>query len=325
MTQYRGQLLVNKTWNAKRRYKIGQSVSYLNVIYTNSTGNNTTPGLNGDWISVDFPFASPTQSGKVKITTVDADPIVYTATKVDELINQSLGAQLAYFFYETASDIGGYYKMLLNPSTGAAQDITSGALAVGTHTIANFITEPGNPNKTYIPKGYFRSSVHAKRTNVGTATVFFEIYKRNLAGTETLLATSTMSGELTTAIAEYNLDYYLPTQVPLLSTDRLVYRFKTVVTSNTPIIGIHIEDNYLAGVEIPSYIVSVIGVNAYKGTFIYTSGLQEFTVPANTKLNSVFLNRGLLDDLVDWSLSGTTLTILTLLAANDEIKAIGIN
>jgi len=122
MTQYRGQLLVNKTWNAQRRYKIGQSVSYLNVVYTNATGNNSIPGTNDDWVSL-----------------------------------------------------------------------------------------------------------------------------------------------------------------------------------------------------------SSSSANAYPGTFIYTSGPQTFTVPSNTKLNSVFLNRGLLDDLTDWSLSGTILTILTPLAPNDEIKAIGIN
>jgi hypothetical protein len=315
----------NEDWNSKRHYKIGQTASYFGVVYTNATGNNSIPGTDINWISVDLPFASPTESGKVKTTTIEVDPIVYTATKVDELINQSIGAQLAYFFYEVASDIGGYYKMLLNPSTGVGQDITSGSLSAGTYTIANFITEPNNPSKTYIPKGYFRSSIHAKRTGTGAAKVFFEIYKRNLGGTETLLSSSTLSSDLTTTIDEYLLSYYLPTQIPLLSSDRLVYRFKTTVTANTPQIGIHIEDNFFAGVEIPSYIVSVIGLNAYTGTFIYTSGPQTFTVPANTKLNLVLLNRYPIDDLTEWTLSGTTLTILTTLVANDEIKAIGIN
>jgi hypothetical protein len=65
--------------------------------------------------------------------------------------------------------------------------------------------------------------------------------------------------------------------------------------------------------------------SGYKGTFIYIGGAQTFTLPANTQVNSVYLNRGLMDDLTDWTLFGTSLTITPTLDVNDEIKVLGLN
>jgi len=203
------------------------------------------------------PIASEVDSGTVKTNVTVADPKVYLVEEVDAFIQQAIGGQLSYFFFKTASDVAGYYKMLLNPSTGVAQDITV-LNCSGTTTIANFVTEPSAPNKTYIPKGYFRSKIHAKKTGAGNATIFYEVYKRDLAGTETLIGTSPVSDtNLTTSILEYRLEIYVPTQIALLATDRLVYRFKTVVASGTPDVGIYFEDSYLTGLDVPSYIVSV--------------------------------------------------------------------
>jgi len=217
----------------------------------------TVDAVNSAISSLSTPIASDTITGTVKTNTTVADPVVYRKEEVDTLITESLGGKLSYFFFKTVSDVAGYYKMLLNPSTGVGQDITV-LNCSGTTIIANFVTEPNAPNKTYIPKGYFRSLFHAKKTGAGNAKVFFEIYKRNLAGTETLLATSTVTDtNLTTSVLEYTLQAYLATQVAILTTDRIVYRFKTIVASGTPDVSIYIEDAYLSGVDVPSYIVSV--------------------------------------------------------------------
>jgi hypothetical protein len=216
-----------------------------NLWFRESSGGGSTP------------IASEVDSGTVKTNVTVADPVVYLKEEVDTLVQQAIGGQLSYFFFKTVSDVAGYYKMLLNPSTGAAQDITV-LNCTGTTTIANFVTEPSAPNKTYIPKGYFRSTIHAKKTGAGNATVFYEVYKRDLAGTETLIGTSSVSdANLTTSILEYLLEIYVPTQVPLLATDRIVYRARTVVASGTPDVGIYFEDSYLTGLDVPSYIVSV--------------------------------------------------------------------
>ena len=39
----------NQIWNAKKRYKINETVSHLGIIYQNSTGVNTNPTLGTDW------------------------------------------------------------------------------------------------------------------------------------------------------------------------------------------------------------------------------------------------------------------------------------
>ena len=184
-------------------------------------------------------------------TTIDN--ITYPTTEaVNQRIVQSLTGYSSFFFYITASDIATYYAMLPDPSTGSSQNITVNNVS-GTTTIAVFATESGEPNKVYIPIGFFRTHFHAKKTGGGNAKVYAEIYKRNLAGTETLLATTPLTiSDLTTSILEYNLDVYNDALITLLATDRLVYKWIAVVTSGTPDISIYFEDAYLSRLDIPS-------------------------------------------------------------------------
>jgi hypothetical protein len=158
-------------------------------------------------------------------------------------------ADLNLFFFKTASDIGGYYKMLTSPSTGGSQDVTV-ANCSGTTLLATFVTEPSSPGTLFIPTGVFKTHFHAKRTNGGNATIFAEVYKRNLAGTETLLATTPVtSTNITLSIDDYELEIYNPSIITLLSTDRLAIKFYTIVSSGTPDIGVYIEDAYLSRLE----------------------------------------------------------------------------
>jgi hypothetical protein len=70
--------------------------------------------------------------------------------------------------------------------------------------------------------------------------------------------------------------------------------------------------------------VSPSVASPYRGTFIYTTGAQEFTVDESVKVLNVFLNRVLLDDIVDWTIDGNIVTIITSLSVDDEIKITGI-
>jgi len=42
----------NETWNPQKRYKINTVVSYLGFDYQNSTGTNSDPTLEIDWIPI---------------------------------------------------------------------------------------------------------------------------------------------------------------------------------------------------------------------------------------------------------------------------------
>ena len=67
--------------------------------------------------------------------------------------------------------------------------------------------------------------------------------------------------------------------------------------------------------------------NPYNNLFTYTSGAQTFTLPANTKVIMVFLNKAPLYITTEYTVSGTTLTIAAgvVLVANDEIYVNGLN
>jgi hypothetical protein len=222
-------------------------------------------------------------------------------------------ADLNLFFFKTASDIGGYYKMLTSPSTGGSQDVTV-ANCSGTTLLATFVTEPSSPGTLFIPTGVFKTHFHAKRTNGGNATIFAEVYKRNLAGTETLLATTPVtSTTITLSIDDYELEIYNPSIITLLSTDRLVIKFYTIVSSGTPDIGIYIEDAYLSRLE---FLAGGVGGGGGSGTVtsvaaltLGTSGTDLSSSVANSTTTPVITlnvptasaaNRGALNSS-DWS------------------------
>jgi hypothetical protein len=194
-------------------------------------------------------------------------------------------ADLNLFFFKTASDIGGYYKMLTSPSTGGSQDVTV-ANCSGTTLLATFVTEPSSPGTLFIPTGVFKTHFHAKRTNGGNATIFAEVYKRNLAGTETLLATTPVtSTTITLSIDDYELEIYNPSIITLLSTDRLVIKFYTIVSSGTPDIGIYIEDAYLSRLE---FLAGGVGGGGGSGTVTSVAALTLGT--SGTDLSSSVAN-----------------------------------
>jgi len=262
------QQVTNGLWQGGAGNKIQNSVGVLVSGSNNSVGygcfniqikgsNNTVyPGLsnvtliNCDGIEVTESDVQYIDNIKVVVgSPTNGQVWAYNSTtnQIEFATNQF--ADLNLFFFKTASDIATYYKMLTSPSTGGSQDITVPNCS-GTTLLATFATEPSSPGTLFIPTGVFKTHFHAKRTNGGNATIYAEVYKRNIGGTETLLATTPVtSTNITLTIDDYELEIYNPTIIALLSTDRLVIKFYTVVSSGTPDIGIYIEDAYLSRLE----------------------------------------------------------------------------
>jgi len=82
-------------WNPKKRYKINETVSYIGIIYQNTTGINSDPTLGNDWQVV---------------KKLDIVPVIYQNDFVDSGTHEFLvpegiliqngflnGAQVAYF------------------------------------------------------------------------------------------------------------------------------------------------------------------------------------------------------------------------------------
>ena len=262
------QQLTNGLWQGGAGNKIQNSVGVLVSGSNNSVGygcnniqikgsNNTIyPGLsnitliNCDSLEITESDVQYIDNVKVVVgTPINGQVWTYNATsnQIEFATNQF--ADLNLFFFKTPSDIAGYYKMLTSPSTGGSQNVTV-ANCSGTTLLAEFVTEPSSPGNLFIPAGIFTTHFHAKRTNGGNATIYAKVYKRVLAGTETLLATTPVtSTNITLTVDAYELEIYNPAIITLLSSDRLVVKFYTVVASGTPDIGIYIEDTYLSRLE----------------------------------------------------------------------------
>jgi hypothetical protein len=137
----------------------------------------------------------------------------------------SFGA-VYYFNRSNASSISGYYEMSKNLVIGAGTTLT--ATGAGTQLVGSFATVLNNPNVTTIPSGNWNFENYVSmNSNGGTPKIYGEIYSRNLAGTETLIATN-ISNPHTITDGTVNELYLWSIPVPatnILATDRIVVKF----------------------------------------------------------------------------------------------------
>ncbi len=175
-----------------------------------------------------------------------------------------------YFFYKTASDIGGYFKMLVTASIGAPQTFVSGSLANGTNTIlVSFATDPGFPNLTFIPPGVVTSYVTANQSTSGGETIqlFAEFYTRTSGGTETLISTTGLSSVLNTSATAYIFQGTIPTGIIVNATDRIVTKVRALTGSSgaTHTVTLTVEDNTSSRAELPAATVDATNFIPYSG------------------------------------------------------------
>jgi len=156
-----------------------------------------------------------------------------------------------------ASDIAGYKKALLNPSTNAESTIVQVCAGVGNNLLASFVTEPGIPGVYAIPPGAGFRHIHGSVTTVGGfARYFVELYYCNADGTgETLVGSSYSDPTTDTNIDEVNWDLYSLTNVPILSTQRLVWKLYVARVSGPVNVSV---TTYFEGLVHPSYVESTI-------------------------------------------------------------------
>lgn len=66
----------NQQWSNHLRSRVGDSVSYLDAVWTNITGKNSEPGVGNDWLFVSSEAAIITYSND--FTYVNGDPQTFT-------------------------------------------------------------------------------------------------------------------------------------------------------------------------------------------------------------------------------------------------------
>lgn len=168
-------------------------------------------------------------------TVGGVEPVANSDLATKEYVDTSAGFHFNYFQTDTASDIGGYFDMI-DMSMGEIESSHTLAAAGGGdgQLIASFATPPGEPGVLSLAAGPYDFHFHAERT-AGTRSVrmYWELYKRILAGTETLLDFSEMSGEITDK-AEQDLHLTLGANVDFETTDRLVLKVYANLGTGSP-------------------------------------------------------------------------------------------
>lgn len=175
---------------------------------------------------------------------------------------------LTYVFSRDASDISGYEQMpALTSYTAGAADTATVAATTTPAIIQEFATNTGFPNTTLIPSGVFNVSYQVQK-NSGSQSfyTYAVIYKRNLAGAETAIATTNNSSSVSAnTVQSVSVSAVSPTDISVLTTDRIVVKVFAVMVSGTADISIYYDDATDSRLAFPSALVDATNFVPYNG------------------------------------------------------------
>jgi len=143
-----------------------------------------------------------------------------------EYIDLTSGGQLDFFLSDTADGVLGDYDMAYGKETGDGESTeVSGALGeADDQLLKGYITEVGKPNLTLIPAGVAGIHIHAKKgaSNHKATRIYATLVRREADTSETVIATSGTSEELTDSERHFYLRAPISVDVEMLAADRLV-------------------------------------------------------------------------------------------------------
>lgn len=175
---------------------------------------------------------------------------------------------LTYVFSRNASDISGYEQMpALTSYTSGAADTATVAATTTPAIIQEFATNTGFPNTTLIPAGVFNVTYQTQK-NSGSQSyyTYAVIYKRNLSGTETAIATTNNSSSVSAnTVQSVSVSAVSPTDISVLTTDRVVVKVFAVMVSGTANISIYYDDATDSRLAFPSALVDASNFVPYNG------------------------------------------------------------
>ena len=155
------------------------------------------------------------------------------------------------------------------------------AFGAGTQLVGSFATISSDPNVTTITAGNWNfENFVSMSSNGGTPKIYGEIYYRNLAGTETLIATNVVNPHPITS-GTLNELYLWSIPVPatnVLATDRIVVKFYAIDLGGRTM-TMHFEDSNIAQV-ITSLSPALQGATGATG--VGSIGATGATGPAGT-------------------------------------------
>ena len=206
------------------------------------------------------------------------------------------------------------YKEFSKISTSAAEQTVSLTLAAGaTGIIQSFQTPAGDPNITVVPSGLWSGYIHLEGTSATDDwEVYYEVYKRDVSTTETLLFTSAVEviNNIPITTTMYLIDGVFP-QTSLLITDRIVVK---IIASNigtgAQTINLKTEGvgNYsLIATSFPSQALST---NLNKTIFVDPNGNDSTAVIGNI-IQPFQTITGAINYVIDNSLTGYNIHVFS--------------
>jgi hypothetical protein len=207
---------------------------YVNLIGDAAQTGATTTSFNGKLSAADNTVQKALDTLDDHTHTyeeITEKPDIYTEAEVDLLLADkvdvtALSSSIILYPTTTAADVSGYF-VLAEENTQSATDVPTGVISgqeqLVTSVVADaglFIGNPGVINITVL--GQIRKT--AGGTNQG-AEFYYEVYKRDTAGTEELLATSDPTRTVISNTYEEFFASALLNNGEFTATDRLVYKF----------------------------------------------------------------------------------------------------
>ena len=170
-------------------------------------------------------WVQPTYTGLIGATGSQGATGATGATGPQGIAGGNAG-RIYYLWAGVTADVVGYKKAVTSPSPNAITSITTNVTGTGDVFIASFITDVGEPGVGSLPTGIAERIIHAYQDdNVNCiARLNFELWKRDLSGTETLLRNGYSEQFSNQTKAEIRWTVAYASAFSFLTTDRLVFK-----------------------------------------------------------------------------------------------------
>ncbi len=242
------------------------------------------------------------------------DPVASTDLATKEYVDQSVSFISEYYLTNTASGIGGIYYDAIELHTGEAEaNFTVAGLTDGNgQPIVTFATIAGTPGMDAFRHGVYAMHVHVEKI-AGTkpTKLYYEVYRREVGGAETLIATSELSDYIT-AKTGILLHASVLNDITVLVADRLVWKVLANVesTGSNASIVIYVEGDNVSRVSVPT------STEILSSIFLRQDGTKELT-------GNMIVTGGVTIDGHDLSVDGTKLDGVESLADVTDATNVG--
>ncbi len=205
-------------------------------------------------------------SSVMKFLTQTGDGVNSSAPSWQAISTQG---SLSYYFYTIDSTSSPTVLKMLSTATSSKVTLTYAGVNT-TRKLQDWLTDPGNPNISFIPAGEYDFHIHADATTPASVNLYAEFWETDASGNDiTLIGTSETSavdGGMNTTETEYNLIFNNPNVYTLASTtSRIKVKVWALRTAGTHTIDLYAGGESDSHISLPSNTVDATNFVPYSG------------------------------------------------------------